>query len=94
MTEQALKTIRGITAPEPSYINPLVPIVVIESPSAAAEDSKMIEAMSQSSIGSREVLDNMARLDYNIDVEKGGTLISFHCDYQDYLEENGLIDPE
>ena len=36
----------------------------------------------------------MVRLDYNIDVEKGGSLISLYCEYQEYLQENNLIDSE
>ena len=39
-------------------------------------------------------MNHMARLDYNLDSSKGGTLVSFHCDYQDFLDENGLIDSE
>jgi hypothetical protein len=45
----------------------------------------MVEAASQSSINGREILENMARLDYSVDIVKGGTLVSYYCDYQDYL---------
>jgi hypothetical protein len=34
----------------------------------------------------------MARLDYRIKSD-GGTLISFHYDYNDYLDEIGCVDP-
>lgn len=43
---------------------------------------------------SRRVLDHMARLDFNIDEEKGANLISFHQSYLDYLDEAGLLDPQ
>lgn len=34
----------------------------------------------------------MARLDFKIDPQ-GGTLISFHYEYNDYLDEIGCVDP-
>lgn len=33
----------------------------------------------------------MARLDFNLNPE-GGSLISFHFEYQDYLDDIGCID--
>jgi hypothetical protein len=69
---------RGIAAPEPSHISPPVKSAIV---TLAAEDSKIGEAASQSSIGDRQILDCMVRLDYNIDVEKGGSLISLYCEY-------------
>jgi hypothetical protein len=90
-TEHAMQTMKGIAAPEPSYVSPPVKSAVATS---AAEDSKIVDAASQSSIGNRQILDCMVRLDYNIDVEKGGSLISLYCEYQDYLQENNLIDTE
>jgi len=41
---------------------------------------------------SREVIDHMARLDFSIKPE-GGTLVPFHYEYNDYLDEIGKIDP-
>jgi intergrase/recombinase len=82
---------RGIAAPETSHVSPPVKSAVV---TLAAEDSKIGEAASQSSIGDRQILDYMVRLDYNIDVEKGGSLISLYCEYQEYLQENNLIDSE
>lgn len=90
-TEHAMQTMRGIAAPEPSHVSPPAKSAVV---TPVAKDSKMGEAASQSSIGDRQILDTMVRLDYNIDVEKGGSLISFYCEYQEYLQENNLIDPE
>jgi len=34
----------------------------------------------------------MARLDFNVKPE-GGTFVSFHFEYHDYLEDNNYIDP-
>ena len=42
----------------------------------------------------RKVLDHMARLDFNIDAEKGTKLISFYHSYQDYLDHTGYADPK
>lgn len=39
-----------------------------------------------------DVIDHMARLDFRIKPE-GGTLISFHYEYNDYLDELGCVDP-
>jgi len=41
----------------------------------------------------REVLDHMARLDFELDLKHGATLISIYQAYQSYLEENELMDP-
>ena len=41
---------------------------------------------------SLDILDHMARLDFKIDPQ-GGTLISFHYEYNDYLDEIGCVDP-
>ena len=38
------------------------------------------------------MIDHMARLDFEIN-PKGGTLVSFHFEYNDYLDEIGCIDP-
>jgi len=40
----------------------------------------------------KEILDHMARLDFNVKPE-GGTFVSFHFEYNDYLDEIGCIDP-
>lgn len=85
-TEGAKKGLAGILAPETTQIPPVA---------AAREDSKQSKPpVSQSSVTSREVLDHMVRLDYSVDAAKGGTLISFHMDYQDYLASGDYIDPE
>ena len=39
-----------------------------------------------------DIIDHMARLDFKIDPQ-GGTLISFHYEYNDYLDEIGCVDP-
>lgn len=39
------------------------------------------------------VIDHMARLDFDIKPE-GGTLVSFHYEYNDYLDEIGCVDPQ
>jgi hypothetical protein len=100
--DTARKNVNGILAPEPSFMPP--PQHAIASFSGAAsninEESKdnlggaPAKAPSQDSACGKEVLDHMARLDFNVDTEKGGTLISFHIEYQDYLDENYLIDQE
>ena len=41
---------------------------------------------------SLDIIDHMARLDFKIDPQ-GGTLISFHYEYNDYLDEIGCVDP-
>lgn len=35
----------------------------------------------------------MARLDFELDLNKGGNLLSIYQAYQSYLDENNLIDP-
>jgi len=99
--ETARKKVNGILAPEPSFMPP--PSGMGSFSGAASninEESKdhlggaPVKAPSQDSACGKEVLDHMARLDFNIDAERGGTLISFHLEYQDYLDENHLIDQE
>lgn len=41
----------------------------------------------------REVLSHMARLDFDLELQHGGTLVSIYQAYQGYLEENQLMDP-
>jgi hypothetical protein len=60
---------------------------------SAAEEENEDHHSSAASIEKKEVLNHMARLDYNIDTKQGGTLISFYQDYLDYLEEEDLVDP-
>lgn len=60
--------------------------------SAAEEDEHFINEEAHSS-NDRKALDHMARLDFNIDIKTGGTLISFYADYMDYLEEVDMVDP-
>jgi hypothetical protein len=50
------------------------------------------QSVSDMAYNSREVIDHMARLDFEIKPE-GGNLVSFHFEYNDYLEEIGKIDP-
>lgn len=40
----------------------------------------------------KQVIDHMARLDFEVDCKQGGTLISMHCSYLDYLEDNNLVE--
>ena len=41
----------------------------------------------------REILSNMARLDFELDLQNGATLVSIYQAYQAYLDENDLMDP-
>jgi len=39
----------------------------------------------------------MARIECDLDIGEGQEsccLISYHCEYQDYLDDHGLLDPE
>ena len=50
-------------------------------------------ATSESEVNtSVDVIDHMARLDFKVKPD-GGTLISFHYEYNDYLDECGCVDP-
>ena len=41
----------------------------------------------------KNIINHMARLDFQINYKEGGTLISMHHSYLDYLEDNNLIEP-
>jgi hypothetical protein len=99
--ENARKHVNGILAPEPSFMPPPAVAALSGAVSNLNEESKECLAAtagkcvpSQDSANGREVLDHMARLDFTIDTEKGGTLISFHMEYQDYLDENYFMDQD
>ena len=43
----------------------------------------------------KAVLDHMARIECDLDIGEGQEsccLISYHCEYQDYLDDHGLLD--
>ena len=47
--------------------------------------------------GGREILDHMARIEVDLDIGEGQganscCLVSYHCEYEDYLEDHNLLD--
>ena len=72
--------------------SPSIPSNLNDLQSDHARANNANQAQSQSSQSTREVIDHMARLDFNVKPE-GGTLVSFHFEYHDYLDEIGCMDP-
>lgn len=56
------------------------------------EPSQRTEYKNNDDTGTKSVIDHIARLDFKISHE-GGTLISFHHSYLDYLDDVNMIDP-
>ena len=81
-TATALKAIEGIQAPEPTALPP----IAVEQPQP--------EISQTMSVDEREILDRMARLDFDLNTKEGGNLVSFQNDYQDYLDDENMLDPE
>lgn len=79
-TELARIPVKGLIAPEAT----LVP----QSKEKVEESVVVMENSEQ-----REVLTHMARLDFELDLESGATLVSIYQAYQAYLNENNLMDP-
>ena len=83
LIENVRKQINGTIAPEASFMPPPAMSAAISNLNEESKDPAVHKKVSasQSSAGSRDVLDHMARLDFNVDTQKGGTLISFHLEY-------------
>ena len=60
-------------------------------PSDPVQSSNANQVISDSQ-STKELLNHMARLDFQVKPE-GGTFISFHYEYHDYLEEINCVDP-